>query len=292
MKLKSLFLLLNIVLIAVMVLCFFAFSSFLPLVSGNNAGDGLSVAFVASAAVCIILLVALVAADIFVLRRAKIFDALMSENWRALAACLELEMLDKGRISKRWAGLFINVLVLLSDYETLRALFLKLKEERQDIYRLYSPDFIAASILFSHESEAESCISFILSDASNGSSEEKEWAHLYAAFLAFRSGDYRLSSEEFAALASSAEEPVVRAVSGFFCGKLIPSKTFGIGVPMAELLDAATSAREGTRAAFSHKRWEELCARTRKRVRAAVIGKTIASATEWIFGEENLELRT
>ena len=285
MKLKTLFLLLNIVLIAVMLLCFFAFSSFLPLVSGETASSGLSIAFIASAAVCIILLAALLAADIFVLRRAKMLDALLAENWPALAAHLEREMLDEGRIYKHELGLFINVLVLLSDFETLRALFLKLKEEKEELYRLYSPDFIAASIVFGNESDAEECISFILSCASS-TSEEKEWAHFYRAFLDFRNENYRPSSEEFAALAATARCPVVRAVSGFFCAKLIPSKTFGIGVPVTELLDAAATARERTRAAYSHKRWEELCSKTRKRVRAAVIGKTIATATEWIWGEE------
>ena len=288
MKLKSLFLLLNIVLIAVMVLCFFAFSSFLPLLSEENARSGLSIAFIACAAVCIVLLVVLVIADIFMLRRAKMFDALLTENWPALAACLERKILDNDRISKRELGLFISVLVLLSDYETLCALFLKLKEERLDLYRFYSPDFIAASIVFGNESEAESCIGFILGeDAAKDNSASKEWARFYSSFLAFRNGSYRPSSEGFAALAATAEDPVMRAVSGFFCGKIIPSKTFGIGLPMTELLAAATAARERTRAAYTPKRWQELCAKTRKRVRAAVIGKTIASATEWIWGEES-----
>ena len=288
MKLKSLFLLLNIVLIAVVVLCFFAFLSFLPLISETEE-SGLTTAFAISAAICLILLTALVIADIFVLRRAKMFDALMSENWPALAAYLERELLDNGKISKRDVGLFINVLVLLSDFETLRALFFKLKKEKPDLYRLYSPDFIAASIVFNNEREAENCIAHSLSEEapSKGGGTEKEWVRFYAAFLSFRNGDYRPSSEEFAALASTAADPVVRAVSGFFCGKLIPSKTFGIGVSMTTLLAAASSARDKTRASYKPKRWQELCAKTRKKVRAAVIGKTIASATEWIWGEES-----
>ena len=287
MKLKTLFLLLNIVLIAVMVLCFFAFSSFLPIISGEDEGSGLTIAFIVSVAVCIFLLAVLIIADIFVLRRAKMFDALMAENWPALAAYLEREMLDEGRISKREVGLFISVLVLLSDYETLRTLFLKLKKEKPDIYRIYSPDFIAASIVFSNEREAEKCIDHVMRDdaPSKEGETEKAWARFYRAFLAFRNGDYRSSSEEFAALASTSDEPVVRAVSGFFCGKLIPSKTFGIGVSMTTLLAAASSARDKTRASYKRKRWDELCSKTRKKVRAAVIGKTIASATEWIWGE-------
>lgn len=289
MKLKSLFLLLNIVLIAIIVLCFFSFFSFLPISGGGGNSDGLPTGFLISASICLVLFLVLIAADIFVLRRAKLFDALMAENWPALASFFESEMLEKGRFSRREVGLFISVLVLLSDYETLRSLFSKLKSEKPDLYRYFSPDFIAASIVFNNMDEAESCISFILREGGSIKSEEREWAEFYSAFLAFRSGNYRSASEEFAVLASSASDPVVRAVSGYFCARLIPSKTFGIGVSMKTLLAAADSAREKTRAAFTPKRWQELCTKTRKKVRAAVIGKTISSAGEWLFKEENKE---
>lgn len=288
MKLKTLFLLLNIVLIAIIALCFFSFFSY---ISMSESGDGVSAGFVISASVCAILFAVLIFADIFILRRAKMLDALMAENWPALASFFEVEMLEKGRFSKRDIELYISVLVLLSDRDSLRALFEKLKAERLDLYKMFSPDFIAASIVFDNAGEAESCISLILDEGESATQEEREWARFYEAFLAFRSNKYSSASEKFAGLASSADEPVVRAVSGFFCGRLIPSRTFGIGVSMDALLAAAGAAREKTLSAYSPKRWEELCTRMRKRVRAAVIGKTIVSASEWLFEKEAKQAR-
>lgn len=283
MKLKPLLVLLNIVLVVAIVLCFFSFFSFYPPSSWPLDLQSLPSELIALAIAAAFLVLLLACVDIFLLRRAKLLDALIAENWPAVSVYFERKMLEKGRFSRRGLKLFISVLVLLSDSETLCALFSKLKKEKPSLYSSFAPDFIAASVIFGSTDEASSCISFILSEDSRSKAEGKEWAKFYEAFLAFRDKKYGLAAEGFSALASSASNPLARGVSGYFCASLLPSRRLGQGVTKKALIEAGETARAKTRSSFTLERWQKLCAKARKRVRAAVIGKTIASATEWLF---------
>ncbi len=280
MKLKTLFLFLNIVLLAGIALCFFCFFSLLPLASVMDGSGSTPPPLAAGIWICcvagFVLLVALAAADVFWARHAGIFSCLSAENWPGLADQLEKETLGKGRLRKVWVSLFTDVLVLLSDYETLRKLFARLKAEKPALYRQMAPDFAAASVAFGNPDEAASCLETV-------SSQPEDWAAFYTAFLAFRKGRYREASEQFAALAASAADPVVIAVAGYYCGKVIPEKTFGIGIPQETLAGAASAAVRRVRRLLSQPQWEKLRIRSGKKVRAAVLGKTVQSAGLWIY---------
>ncbi len=286
MKLKPLFILLNIVLIAAVVLCFFSiFSTSTISLFANNGSSALSLGFLVSSIICLVILVLLIIADVFFIFNSKMFECIMEENWQELAIFFEHKMLEKGRFSKYGTALFINVLVMLSDYTTLCKLFEKLKNEKLALYKLFAPDFIAASLVFANISETASFISSFLKEDNLLKPKERNWVKLYSAFIAYRNGKYKPASKEFASLALSSGEPIVYAVSGYFCAKLIPAKTFGVMVSEEELFNAASVARKKIQRSFSHKRWEDYCVKMRKKVRIAVIFKTIELTANWIFNE-------
>lgn len=289
MKLKVLFALLNIILAAACVLSFsLLFAVFSAPREVSAAASGFPPGVFVLAACCTLFFALLVAVDVFFIRHMRVFEFLAAENWPALARTLETETLIRGRLSRMNAALLTEVLVLLSDYETLRRLFAKLKSEKPALYRRLAPDFAAASIVFGNLEEAESCVRYARDQEdrrSSGKTAAAWWLDFYAAFIAMRKKEFVKALDGFAAVATESEDLLVAAVSGYLCSEVIPGKTFGIGVGDSEKKAsfAAAAARSRVLKSCSLEKWNKKCAAARKKVRAAVIGKTIADVRAWLF---------
>lgn len=292
MKLKILFVVLNLLFIGVFVLLFSAVFVVVPFSLGDTetAGAGLTATpgIYISAGVCLLFLLMIIVADVFFIKHMKVFEFLAAENWPALARTLEKQTITQGKFSKMNVSLLTEVLVLLSDYPTIKTLFSKLKSEKPALYCRFAPDFTAASIVFGSLDEAESCVNYALdcerrSPGSYGGI--KSWLEFYSAFIAMKKKDFVKALNGFSALASGADDLIVAAVSGYFCSEIIPGKTFGIGLGASKesAAAAALSARERVLQACSLEKWNKLCAGSRKRVRAAVIGKTLIDVRSWLF---------
>ena len=288
MKLKILFVILNLLFIAVFVLLFSAVFSVIPgsMEAGETSGipSELPSGIYVSAVLCLLLFLAIVAADVFFIKNMRLFEFLAAENWPALARTLEKQTIGRGKFSKMNVSLLTEVLVLLSDYPTLQNLFSKLKSGKPDLYCRFSPDFTAASIVFGNLEEAEKCLEYASRNASSFPGV-KDWLDFYSAFIAMKKKSYEKSLNGFAALASGADDLIVAAVSGYFCSEVIPGKTFGIGLGASKenAGAAALSAKERVLQCCSMEKWNKLCAGSRKRVRAAVIGKTLIDVRAWLF---------
>ncbi|ULQ59409.1 hypothetical protein K7I13_13145 [Brucepastera parasyntrophica] len=279
MKIRTLFIILNIVLLLTLFSVFF-----LPvLILGENLlfNQRLGILFVISGTVFILVLLLL---NILFFANWKILAALENEDWPALAGLLETDIFEKKKLLKWKIRLLCIALVLLTDFETIEKLILFLQRNKPSLYRYFSPQFASLTILSGSPARAyEIATGVLVSGYGKKNSQAADWLRFYAAFARHLGKYYAEAADRFVELALNPRHHFVTAMSGYLCGVILQ-----IYLPhrREELQKAAVCAREYVIKSYSHDHWNRTVLKFRKDVQAVLLSRLLSETGDWLYPDE------
>jgi hypothetical protein len=272
LKFKSLFVLFNIVILALLLfigaLPFWVFDppdfpgllrNFWPLI--------------------LLLLLIMAGFDIFYGYNRRLFQLLEKEDWPALSRYLEKRIIRDGHYSPRLIRLLANTYLVLSDSASVLAMENKAAIVNPALVDANALIFGAARIL---EKDLSGAVSFFSRMLGSRKTESAEWIRWYYGFSLLLDQQYGPSGDQFIPLATESKDGVITGLSAFFLSerlsRLLPPRGL-------EFTAAALDGRNRLLKTFpTLEAWNREVKRTLNSVHAAILARFISEATGWLFG--------
>jgi hypothetical protein len=231
-----------------------------------------------------VLIIALIMLDIYYFFNRTLFRLLEREDWPALSAYLENQVLRKGRYSGRLVRLYANICLVLSDSRTVIDLGNKLALVKPALVERNALIFGAARILTGDYGGARRFFAARDRGFSDGS-RSKQWLAWYHGFSLLLDKQFMEAAEKFRLLAREARDPVPAALAAWFLAEnlsVIAGNSF---------LEDADAARDRVRGILKRRKdWDRELARTETEIHLAILRKYINDAANWVYNgaHENL----
>jgi hypothetical protein len=273
LKFKSIFIIFNILIIFFLVII-----GLLPFII---LGQGFAGGFWRSAwPLGAVLLLALIALDIFYFANRKLFRLLEREDWPALADYLESRVIRKGRYSPRLVRLLANTYVVMSDPVSVMNLENKLSLAKPRLVERNALIFGAAHILGGDPAGA---VKFFSARIEKGlvKGQDALWVRWYYGFSLLQSRQFDKAAAEFRVLAFESADARVAGLSAYFLSANIMKNS-------SDPLDNKQASEEGRRrvreTVKNLREWEAETAKIETEVHAAILRNYLGEAGAWLFG--------
>jgi len=203
MKMKAIFLLLNIVL-GVAFLVIFLTPLFML------GGDWFNVFWTKNWPIAIVFVVALGGVDTYFLLNWTLFQKLEKEDWAGVASVLEDRIFHRGRIQSSGVRLLLNTYLVTSNTEGILALEAYLAKKKPVAIPKFSLAFGIPHLLATDPSEPEAFFRGLLATPQLQDRDWVVWNHAFSLLQLKRSDDARA---ELAGLVAAVSDPVLMLLS-------------------------------------------------------------------------------
>jgi hypothetical protein len=204
----------------------------------------------------------------------KTLSLLENEDWPALSRHLEREILERNRVSRRNVQLLADSLVLLGDFTTMRRLQSALAEKKPPLLDALAERF-ASGLLLSADYRELYAFSSAYRNARN-----RDWMRFFAAFARHMEKKFDESADEMLSLCETARDPLITALSGYFCGVLLLRQL----PERSETLEkAGTLAKERVTADYTREKWNRLIGEEKSGIHVVVLTKLVDELDLWLF---------
>lgn len=219
----------------------------------------------------------LLAINIFFFFNWKLITTLEAEDWPALSLYLEEEIFKKHHITTKKVRLLCEISILLGDFKTLQQLETLLEEQKPRYIRRFATRFAAVRLLAGDYQGLEE-----FSAKMSGLKRISPWMHFYYAFSKQMLKRYPEAAEQFAVIAQTERDPLIRLLSTYFmaCG-------------LARYLDIDRAEVEkmiNTEKNVLKKRplsyWRKYSSKEKQSIHILVLTKAIDEALLWLFKED------
>jgi hypothetical protein len=234
--------------------------------------------FVSAWPVFIILIIALIAINIFYFINRKLFFLLEREDWPALVYYLETQMTYKSRYTSRNVSLLANTYLVLSDSASVTALEKKISTAKPALLESNCLTFGVARILNKDYSGAAQ---FFQKNRNSSKTESAVWVRWYYAFSELLDENYLPATDEFILLVKECRDPLLIGLSAYFLEKSLAKS---LPARKNELQQCAEDGILRVKKYLpSHIAWQKDTAKMQSEIYATVIVKYINNAEHWIY---------
>jgi hypothetical protein len=209
--------------------------------------------------------------DTYYALNCRLFSLLEREDWPALSAYLEEQVLQKGRYSKRFTDLLAATYLVMSDIPAVTALENKISIAKPALLERGALVFGIARILGKDYAGA---IRFF----SPRTGKEGGWPHCYYAFALFLDRKPEEAAEQFHLLAAGSSNALISALAAWFLAEALQGRTGESYTAAAEKGRLRVRKSLKNRAA-----WDAELGKFETEVHVAVLRKYIDRAGDWIF---------
>jgi hypothetical protein len=268
LKFKLVFGVFNIAILAFLILvCFMPFFAF-----GSGAPS-----FPRSVWPPALFLVAVLAVlDVYYALNHRLFFLLEREDWPALSAYLEKQVLQKGRYSRRLVNLLATTYLVMSDIPVAAGLENRISIAKPALVDREALVFGAARILGKDYAGA---VRFFSGRVSGRIGKAGDWLRCYYAFALLLDRKFQDAAGQFRLLADGSSDALVSALAAWFLAETLQGRTGESYAAVAENSRLRIRKILKNRAA-----WDAELGRHEAEVHVAVLRKHICQAGDWIFG--------
>ena len=274
MKFKSIFILLNLTL-----LLFLAILILLPLLMLGSSSMG--VFWQVNWPLILVLVILLLAFNVFYFTNRELFMLLEKEDWPALVRYLEDRVIQRGRYSPRLVRLLANSYLVLSDSAAVMNLESKVAIAKPALVDANVLVFGTARIL---GKDIPGAVRFFQTRRDKAKAGLKEWVRWYHGFALLLDRQFEGAADEFSLLARVAKDGVITGLSSYFLKEILartlPEKE-------QELRNVSTSGRERVLQTLPRlKNWNKEISGLSTEIHAAALSKYIEEASRWLYAGE------
>jgi len=273
LKFKFIFIFLNITL-----LIFLAIIIVMPLLM---LGTAMSASFWRTNwPLILVLIVLLVAFNLFYFINRRLFLLLEKEDWPALVRYLEDKVIQKGRYSSRMVRLLANCYLVLSDSAAVMSLENKTAIAKPALVDANALVFGTARIL---GKDIFGAIRFFDAHKATVKTGIRDWVRWYHGFTLFLDRQNEAAGEEFCLLARTSKDAVITGLSSYFLSETFARFT---GEKTPEYREASLLGRERVLKTLpSQKNWSREISRLSTEIHAAAIFKHMEDTGRWLYNE-------
>ena len=267
----------------IIAILFLSFAAILPVILGSGmAADFWRMAWPMG----LIVILALVAMNVYFLVNRRLFTFLKKEDWPALAEYLGKKIFKDGKFVSRDIRLLLYSYIVTGDIKSAAMLEERVAAAKPDLLEKYALLFGAARMLGgSDQVNALSSVGFFKDRLDKGAVADSEWLRWYYGFALSLAGLYEEARAVFGELTSGAKDGIVTGLSSFFLAEVLGGRSGGFAA--GENTGSRDMAEEGAlrvrRELKSLDIWNTRAAKITTEVYGAIIRKNIGEAGEWIF---------
>ena len=271
MKFKSIFILLNILL-----LVFLAVLLLLPQVMLGSSF--LTTFWRINWPLSLVWASFFIAFNTFYFINRRLFLLLEKEDWPALSRYLEERVIQKGQYSNRLVRLLANTYLVLSDSQAVINLESKVAQAKPALIDANVLVFGTARIL---SQDIPGAINFFKVRKDIEKTSQREWISWYYAFSLLLSSRFEEAGIEFLVLAHESEDAVITGLSSYFLsGDVIRSR----GEKGKKYREVSLEGRERVLKTLPElKNWQKEVARLSSEIHVAAISRYMEEARQWIY---------
>ncbi|MCL2070371.1 MAG: hypothetical protein FWH19_05240 [Treponema sp.] len=214
---------------------------------------------------------------IFYFRNLRLFSLLEKEDWPALVRYLEDRVIQKGKYSPRLLRLLANSYLVLADAAAVMVLENKTAAAKPALLDDNALIFGTARILAKDISGAER---FFETRKATAKPRLREWVYWYHGFSLLLGRQYEKAAGEFSALAQTAKNGVVCALSSYFLSSAIAPH---LGEKGPELENISQEGRKRALKALNQRDWNRELSRISSEIHVAAISRYMEETSRWLY---------
>ena len=271
MKIQSIFILFNVILIFfIAIICFFP-----TLILGAELASFL---WRNNWVLLLVFISLLVVFDSFYFANRKLYSLLEKEDWPALVHYLEDKVLRQGKYSKRLVLLLANTYIVLSDSSAVLNLENKAAMVKVSLVDDNALVFGTARIL---GKDFPGAIRFFEAKLSTVKPGLRIWMAWYFAFALLLNRQYEKAKEEFSRLAWSCDDEVITGLSAFILANTIIKALPEYKLALESII--IEGRVRVLKALPQQKDWERALERIKTEVHALVLSKILLETEQWLY---------
>ena len=264
MKLKAIFVVLNVVL-AVAFLVIFLTPVFML------GGDWSSLFWSRNWPIALVFLLALGAVDAYFILNWSLFDGLEKEDWTSVAGFLEKRIYHHGWVSPMRVRLLLNTYLVTSNTESIRALETFLRGRKPKLIPQFSLQFGIPYLLAKDPKEPEAFFRGLLA----GKVAERDWVRWNHAFSLLQAKSPDEAKSELLSLARTGREPVLQLLSLYLLDVVSKDDP--------ELEKEVSAMRTGLRERTTQPELMKTIEKASGNMEVIVLSRMLHEAVEWLY---------
>jgi hypothetical protein len=265
MKMKGIFILLNVVLGVAFLVIFF--TPFLLLGS-----DWFSIFWTRNWPIAVVFIITLGGVDTYFLLTWALFRGLEREDWAAVAGFLEERIFHRGRVMPSHVRLLLNTYLVTSNTEGIRALEAYLTKRKPILIGRFSLSFGIPHLLAKEPSDPETFFRNLLAAPRLSDRDWVRWNHAFSLLQLKRPDE---AKGELAALAESVTEPVLLLLTLYLLDVLAKDDA------AVEL--KVTAMREHLRSLHTPATFQKSIEKSSGNMQVVVLSRLLQDAVQWLF---------
>jgi hypothetical protein len=267
MKMKAIFLLLNVVL-GVAFLVIFLTPLFLV------GGDWFTLFWARNWPIAVVFVVTLCAIDAYFLLNWRLFTALEREDWPAVASFLEDRILRKGRITGSRVRLLLNTYLVTSHTDAILALEAYLAEKRPDLIGKYSLPFGIPHLLARDPKDSQG---WFRAQLQRSSLDARDWVRWNLAFCLLQSQQKEEARRELSELVEHVSDPVLLLLSLYLLEAVVHGD--------AGLHARVGARREELKRSQTPATMQKAIEKSSVNIQVVVLSRLLRDASDWLFAQ-------
>ncbi len=265
MKLKAIFVILNVVL-GVAFLVIFLTPVFML------GGDWSSLFWSRNWPIALVFLAALAAVDAYFILNWRLFDGLEREDWTSVAGFLEKRIYHHGWVSAMRVRLLLNTYLVTSNTESIRALETFLRGRKPRLIPQFSLQFGIPYLLAKDPKEPETFFRGLLASKRVSDRDWVRWNHAFS-LLQMKSAEE--AKAELSELSKADRDPVLQLLSLYLLDVVAKDDP---------ALETEVSAlRENLRARSTREQIIKAIEKAGNNMEVIVLSRMLHDAVEWLF---------
>ena len=265
MKLKAIFVILNVVL-GVAFLVIFLTPVFML------GGDWSSLFWSRNWPIALVFLVALAAVDTYFILNWALFEGLEKEDWTTVAGFLEKRIYRRGWVSSMRVRLLLNTYLVTSNTESIRALETYLRGRKPRLIRQFSLQFGIPYLLAKDPKEPEAFFRELLS---SGKVPDRDWVRWNHAFSLLQMKSPDEAKAELESLAQSHRDPVLQLLSIYLLDVVAKNDT--------TLESKVANLRGSLRERSTQQELTKAIEKASNNMEVIVLSRMLRDAVEWLY---------
>lgn len=265
MKMKTIFILLNVVLALAFLVIFFT-----PLLLLGT--DWFSLFWSRNWPIAIVFILTLGGVDVYFLLNWRLFRGLEREDWAGVAGFLERRIFRKGRVLQAHVRLLLNTYLVTSNTEGILALEAYLAEKKPGAIRRFSLQFGIPHLLAKDPKDPESFFRGLLDSPRVADRDWVKWNHAFSLLQMKESGEAR---KELAALADVVSDEVLLLLTLYLLDVLAKDDV--------TLESKVASMREKLRTRHTPATFQKTIEKAGGNMQVVVLSRLLQDAVMWLF---------
>jgi len=265
MKMKAIFIVLNIVLVVAFLVIFLT-----PLLLLGR--DWFSLFWSRNWPIAIVFILTLGGVDAYFLLNWRLFRGLEREDWAGVAGFLEQRIFRKGRVFQAHVRLLLNTYLVTSNTEGILALEAYLTEKKPSAIRRFSLQFGIPHLLAKDPKDPESFFRGLLNSPRLSDRDWVKWNHAFSLLQMKETGEAR---KELAALADTVSDEVLLLLTLYLLDVLAKDDS--------ALESKVSSLRDALRRRHTLATFQKTIEKSGGNMQVVVLSRLLQDATSWLF---------